>query len=324
MAAAAVAACGGFTSCKSDTQPRLEKPTEFVLNTPPMANQTYVLTDGEDGGVADGATSIQLTVSQPNYGLGVVTQYEVQVSLTNTWEDAVVDNDGNEITPATYESLMTVDSQAQINVSAFEMSVAVNTLNGLVDVDQAEEFEQNYAGKPQDVYVRVVAYIPHAEYSRKPSNVIKLSVIPYFVVAVPGEIWLIGAYSGWNIENGYLASAADALCTGPVVLTEPENAIGSKVYSATIKCSASGPGAFRFYTALGDWENNGVGSQVDDASVNVAIDEDNLTYDGDAVAGKGNWNLSNWADVAPNGGDLKMTVDLSGSNYKVYFTVVPE
>ena len=61
-----------FTSCKEDTQPRLEKPTEFVLNTPPMANETYVLEEYD--GVA---TQIYLTVSQPDYGLGTVTSYEV-------------------------------------------------------------------------------------------------------------------------------------------------------------------------------------------------------------------------------------------------------
>ena len=50
-----------FTSCKEDTQPRLEKPTEFVLNTPPMASQTYVLHE------SDGQSSeIVLTVSQPD------------------------------------------------------------------------------------------------------------------------------------------------------------------------------------------------------------------------------------------------------------------
>lgn len=84
-----------FTSCKEDTQPRLDQPTEFVLNTPPMANQTYVLreTDGEP-------SQILLTVSQPNYGMGVVTSYEVQLSDTEDF--------------AEYKSLLTVNTQAKI------------------------------------------------------------------------------------------------------------------------------------------------------------------------------------------------------------------
>ena len=32
----------GVSGCKEDTQPRLEIPTEFVLNTPPAAEQLYI------------------------------------------------------------------------------------------------------------------------------------------------------------------------------------------------------------------------------------------------------------------------------------------
>ncbi len=31
----ALMAAAGLTSCVADTEPRLQKPTEFVLNTPP-------------------------------------------------------------------------------------------------------------------------------------------------------------------------------------------------------------------------------------------------------------------------------------------------
>ncbi len=312
MTAAAVA-CGWMTSCKSDTQPRLDKPTEFVLNTPALANQTYILQEGEQDG-EEITTSIELTVSQPNYGLGVVTQYEVQASLDGEFNDAVLDENGTVTSPATYQSLRTVNTQAKIDVSAFDMSVAINALNGITEKDQEDYFNQEFAGKPQEVYVRVHAYIPNAPYSSIYSNVIKLSIVPYFAVAVPGSIWMIGAYTGWSIDN-----------PSPLVLvTEAENAIGSKVYTATIDIEAgANPGAFRFYTELGDWENNSIGSQVEDAGVNVSIDPDTNTYEGEAVDGKGNWNLANWDDIT--GGEaaqLKMTVDLSGSSYKVYFTVL--
>ena len=33
-----------FTSCEDDTDPKLQEPTEFVLNTPPFATQLYDLT----------------------------------------------------------------------------------------------------------------------------------------------------------------------------------------------------------------------------------------------------------------------------------------
>lgn len=313
LMAAAVAACGMMTSCKSDTQPRLEKPTSFHLNTPALANQTYILQEGGEGEDAT-TTSIELTVSQPDYGLGVVTHYQVQTSLTGEFNDAVLDENGNIVTPATYESLRTVDTQAKINCSAFDMAVAINALNGITEKDQEDEFNQLYANKPQKVFVRVHAFIPHAAYSSIYSNVIELSIIPYFAVAVPGSIWMIGQYTGWDIASP----------SPLVLLSEPENAIGSKVYSATIDIEAgANPGAFRFYTALGDWETNSIGSQVADEGISVALDPDTNTYEGDAVDGKGSWNLSNWDEIT--GGEaakLKMTVDLSGSGYKVYFSVI--
>ncbi len=314
---AAVAACGLMTSCKSDTQPRLDKPTEFVLNKPSMANQTYILRAGGEGEDAT-STTVDLTVSQPNYGLGVVTQYQPQISLTGDFNDAVLDEDGNVVTPATYANIRTVDTQAKISISAFDMSVAVNELNGITDMDQEDYFNEHFANKPQHIYVRVLAYVPHAEYSRIYSNVIEINVVPYFAVAVPGNIWLIGEWTGWDITNGH--SSDKPL----VLLYEPENAIGSKIYSATISVpEGENPGTFRFYTALGDWENNSVGSQVDDNGIPVPVDPDTLTYEGDAVDGKGSWSISNWADVTGGAAaQLKMTVDMSGTGYKVYFTVI--
>lgn len=314
---AAVAACGLMTSCKSDTQPRLDSPKKFVLNNPALAEQTYILRAAGEGDEAT-STTIELTVSQPDYGVGVVTQYQPQVSLTGIFDDAILNDNGDVETPATYTNIRTVDTQAKISISAFDMSVAVNELNGIKDMDQEDYFNEHFANKPQKVYVRVLAYIPNADYSRIYSNVIELNVIPYFAVAVPGNIWMIGAYTGWNVVSGHGDSSP------LVLLYEPENAIGSKIYSATIDIEAgANPGAFRFYTALGDWETNSIGSQVEDAGVNVSIDPDTKTYEGEAVDGKGNWNLSNWDDIT--GGEaaqLKMTVDLSGNAYKVYFTVL--
>ena len=62
-----------FTSCKEDTQPRLSKPTNFVLNTPPMADQLYVMS---------ATSTINLTVSQPNYGLATTPQTEMKRCIT--------------------------------------------------------------------------------------------------------------------------------------------------------------------------------------------------------------------------------------------------
>ncbi len=67
----------GVTGCKDDTQPRLEVPTEFVLNTPAMADQTYIFRDDEN---YKNLNDITFTVSQPNYGLGTTPDYQVQIA----------------------------------------------------------------------------------------------------------------------------------------------------------------------------------------------------------------------------------------------------
>ncbi len=271
-----------FTSCKEDTQPRLDQPTEFVLNTPPMANQTYVLreTDGEP-------SQILLTVSQPNYGMGVVTSYEVQLSDTEDF--------------AEYKSLLTVNTQAKIVCNGYEFAVAMNALKGITTEDDKDKFD----GSARDVYVRVRAFIPNCDYSSIFSNVIKLNVKPYFAVRAPGRLYLIGQPQGWDINSGAL------------VLSEPQNGIGSKVYSGVLNITAEDAASgFRFYTELGNWGDNGalpsIGSNANDGdNLSITVDE-NGSYTGPCVNGKGNWNITNWP-----GGNMKITVDLN--EMKVYF-----
>lgn len=260
-----------FTSCKQDTQPRLEKPTEFVLNTPALANQTYILS--ADNG-------IDLTVSQPDYGMGVVTNYQTQVSFTEDF--------------AEYANIETISNQAKIEIPGEQMAQAMCSLMGYVNNDT----EDLFSADPRDVYVRVRAYIPNAEYSEITSNVIKLVVKPYKAVKLPGRLYVIGQNQGWDIANG------------SVFLEEPANAIGSKVYTGVVTMTAADAAVgFRFYTELGSWGDNGalpsIGAKADDGD-NLTVSVEDGVYNGTCVAGKGTWIISNWS-----GSDMKMTVDLN-------------
>ena len=60
----AAVAVMGFASCSQDKEPVYTKPTEFKLNVPPFASQTYELTEGNE---------ILITCSQPDYGYSAVT-----------------------------------------------------------------------------------------------------------------------------------------------------------------------------------------------------------------------------------------------------------
>ncbi|MCD8386124.1 MAG: hypothetical protein LUD17_04440, partial [Bacteroidales bacterium] len=70
---------------------------------------------------------------------------------------------------------------------------------------------------------------------------------------------------------------------------------------------------FRFYSKLGDWNYNSIGSQDDDAPVDISAWMANGSYSGACFydpdtekAGKGSWSVPDWA-----GGDVSMTVNLN-------------
>lgn len=284
MAAAALAG-GMLTSCKEDTQPRLEQPTEFVLNTPPTAGQIQVLTKEGPG------STVYLTCSQPNYGLGTPTHYEVQLSYTRDF--------------AEYFTLPTVGTQAKIAIEAEEFAVGMNYLSGIKEEGDKYLFKDD----PREVFVRLRAYIPYADYSSILSNVISIWAQPFFAVRVPAKIYLVGEASpyGWTMDNGF-------------VLDETENGIGSNIYSGKLHIDA-GKATFRFYSQLGDWENNSIGTQNEDKAIaypGFPDEGDGSTLETDVIVGqaekegKGSWSFPDWP-----GGVLKITVDLNTK--KAYF-----
>lgn len=82
---AAALAVFGMASCSEDTDPVLQKPTEFVLNVPAMQNQYIELAN---------TSVVELVCSQPDYGYSAVAQYSAQMSLTPDFAEF------REITPA--------------------------------------------------------------------------------------------------------------------------------------------------------------------------------------------------------------------------------
>lgn len=280
LVAAALLSAGVLTSCKDDTQPRLEHPTEFVLNTPPTANEIVVLQNGKGEG-----STLEFTCSQPNYGLGTVTRYEVQVAESEDFAD--------------FQTLPTIGTQARIVCDAFEFSVACNALRGITE----KEDEAIFTNEARQVWVRVKAFVNHCDYSEILSNPVCIWVKPFFAVRVPGKVYVIGDFEGWDINKD------------TYFVDETENGIGSNIYSGVFDIPA-GKAMFRFYTVLGDWETNSLGYQVDDKATDFAWpNDDEPVFSTDVVAGKGAWNFPGW-----EGGKMKVTLDLN--EMKVYFETV--
>lgn len=312
---AALALLGGMalTSCNENTEPRLEAasdPEEFKLYEPAENNYTYDLTNPDN-------TIILTTSGQPNYGVAVLTSYEVQVSLTGEWKEGVMGDDGEYSVWPTYYTLPTVNTQSVITATAQQLNLAITSLQGIHE----EEDLDNYSSDPCPLYVRVRAYVayPPAEagyldYTEVFSNAIKInSVQPAYEpsLPLPASLWVIGDYQGWNINGG----------AGTITLTEEEYGIGSNIYTGYLPATAFNGSSsyFRFYSALGDWETNSYGFQVEDNGTAVKMVEESgmWVYNGKCVAGKGSWLIENY----PGDGWCKLLVDLNAM--KVSFQYDP-
>ena len=71
-----------MTACSddNDSNPTIQSPTEFKLNTPALENTPIDLAN---------SSKIMLTCSQPNYGYTASVQYTVQVATKEDMSDAV-------------------------------------------------------------------------------------------------------------------------------------------------------------------------------------------------------------------------------------------
>lgn len=272
-----------FTSCKEDTQPRLERPTEFVLNTPALANNTYVLSAN---------SGVELSCSQANYGMGIVPTYSVEVTLQNPAETAEPET---RILPEAY-------AQARFTIPGESLAMAICEMKGY---DSPEVFSD--AAMP--VWVRVISTVKNCDYSTIASNWVELkSVQPYFAIKLPDNIYIVGQPFGWDVTKG------DA----PLVETE----IGSRIYQGTYEIPA-GQFQFRFYDELGDWASWSIGAQDADNTVDIAFDGDTyegpaFVGGNKDEKGKGSWQVPDWP-----GGVVKMTVNLSNpKKASVIFQIV--
>lgn len=269
LALAAVAL--GVSSCAEDRDPVLQKPTEFVLNTPDMADQYINLTAGE---------VIELACSQPDYGYAAVVNYSAEMSLTEDFADS--------------RALEAVNAvKTRIQVKQDDVAVAMCELNGFTS-------EENYKDLgPQKVYFRAVAEIDGVADTRIVSNVVAYNHLTgYFAIPQPGFIYLVGAPEGWaGPTEGNAAHYA------PWRLFEPQDGIGSKVYSGVFDVPA-GSAMFRFYTALTGWDADSYGSQPDDNPIDYQIVDG--SFSGTIVKGKGSFNFPDW-----EGGQMTVVVDMS-------------
>lgn len=286
LSALALVLTMSLTGCKEDTQPRLDYPTEFQLNTPPFAHQEYIV---DEGGY------IEFTCSQADYGMGTTPQYQLEVAKPA---------EGVEDANLTWVPVEYTTTQAKMVIPAEPFSMAVCSAYGWDDPAMAEE--------PVPVKVRCVSRILNAPADENgvskydiTSNVITLDQVKvYFAVKLPDAIYLVGQPQGWTQEG-----------TWPLYETE----VGSKIYKGEYDIP-EGQFQFRFYDEVGDWNKFSIGAQDADSPVDITMTdgvyEGSCKYDPTTdETGKGSWQVPDWA-----GGKIEITVNLN--NLTVVFRAV--
>lgn len=302
------AAVLAMSSCKQNEAPQYTPAAEgtFELNTPALAQQLFQLTP-------DGV--IDLTWSQPDWGFSAVGDYQVQVSLNETFRtddapavDAPAAEGDEETDPAQFDffyTLPTVYHTCSGAVSAEELATAMCVLRG---IKTEEEYTQE---PPRKVYLRIIASVKQIEGSTILSNPICLSKVEgYCAIQSPGKIYLVGQPEGWK---GPDKSAADHYADWS--LFEKADAIGSQIYYGTFMIN-QGQAMFRFYTALTGWDADSWGSQADDNPVEFEFTDGE--FNNPLVKGKGSFSFPSWP-----GGNMQMEVNMEKeSNCYVNFKAV--
>ena len=172
-----------MTACSddNDSNPTIQSPTEFKLNTPALENTPIDLAN---------SSKIMLTCSQPNYGYTASVQYTVQVATDENMTDAV--------------ELSETSTSAKVAINASSLASALTNI--FVEKGKTE------ADFPMDVkaYFRLKANIVTSngnvvEGTEILSNVVSLNNIHLLFslppVNLPSHVYTVGNFCDWKWDN---------------------------------------------------------------------------------------------------------------------------
>ena len=174
-----------MTACSddNDSNPSIQTPTEFKLNTPALENTPIDLAN---------SSKIILTCSQPNYGYTASVQYTVQVATDENMTDAV--------------ELSETSNSAKVEIDA---NLLASTLTNIYV--QKGKTEADF---PMDVkaYFRLKANIVTSngnvvEGTEILSNVVSLNQIHLLfslpAVNLPSNVYVVGSFCDWDWAKSF-------------------------------------------------------------------------------------------------------------------------
>lgn len=190
---ATLAVCG-MTACQDDQDPKIYTATEFVLNVPPLAEQTLILTP-------EGTSTF--TVSQPNYGLTLAPTYGLEVSLKEDFTPII---DGTYINAEDKEVaipgsvVVPLESQigAALVVKQSNLAAAICSMRGIGNADDYTE------EAPRALYVRANAIVGNNPSTAITSNIVTLKHVQGYCSIEAAEIgdvlYTPGNANGWSFD----------------------------------------------------------------------------------------------------------------------------
>jgi hypothetical protein len=229
-----------LTSCADDrdSNPTVQQPSSFTLNTPALAANECDLQNTE---------SIEFTYKQPDYGYTAPVIYYTQVALADSWVDATDD------AAASYIELDGSSTTCQSSATGKAINRAIMQLGNYETEDQVPA--------NTTLYVRMHAKLA-AGYDCF-SNSIAINVHPYFapLVAADPILWyLVGSSIGDGSWGGTIGTQAVPM--SPVDGYEfDDNGLGKLTYTGYFFPDLG----FKIIKTPGTWDENEWGG--DDSSI---------------------------------------------------------
>lgn len=182
-----------LTACDKDldNNPTLKTPTTFTLNTPVYAATTVELAATD---------SLGFSWSQPDYGFPLQAEYQLEVSLNDSWKVSTDQADENTELTADYTTVGDATPYCQAYVTSSALATALEKLG---------KWKEGAVPAAQEVYARCYSLVSGDTIY---SNSVKFSVTPYYVElsdAAPNYWYLIGGCIG----DGKWTNSAAAIGT---------------------------------------------------------------------------------------------------------------
>lgn len=236
-----------FVACDKDidSNPTLQTPSTFKLNTPSYSQQVIELAN---------STSLNFTWSQPDYGMPLSCKYGMQFSLDGNYTVSVDQSTAD-------ESGTLVANYWQPSSEYTVPSATVNADDLAKGLMQIAKWSSDDVPAEQVVYARAFSSVNNDTIY---SNVVSIKVVPYYIElsdAAP-EIWYL---VGGIIGDGSWGNSVDGIGTSLLPMyTKAGAEYDKKTGTGEIEWAGYLPvGEFKIVKTPGDWTHGFVEGSVD-------------------------------------------------------------